>query len=160
MRGKYSNAGEGRVTWIGDNVFIGMNATILMGAHIGNNSIVGAGAVVSGSYPDGMVIAGNPAKVICTIDEFYEKRKNEELCAAKLYVKQWRQKYGCNPDIYDMTNAFSWLYLSRNEETIQKYSRLFQLSAVDRDVFLENFYATKPVYESFEQFIKDCKDDG
>ena len=54
----HENIGEARMTYIGDNVFIGMGATILMGTHIGNNSIVGAGAVVSGQFPDGVVIAG------------------------------------------------------------------------------------------------------
>lgn len=154
--GGYTNVGEGRVTWIGDNVFIGINATILMGAHIGNNSIVGAGSVVSGSFPEGVVLAGNPAKVICTIDEYYRKRKNDELDSAKLYVKQWREKYGRDPDIYEMTNAFSWLYLPRNQETIKKYNCFFKLSAVNQDTLLDNFFSSTPVYNSFEDFLKDC----
>ena len=40
--------GEARMTTIGDNVFIGVNSTILMGAQIGNNVIIGAGSVVGG----------------------------------------------------------------------------------------------------------------
>jgi len=88
----YPNVGECKFTHIGDNVFIGMNAIILMGAHIGNNSIVGAGAVVSGTYDDGVVIAGNPGKVICTVDEYYNKLVHREITAAKAYVAQWRKK--------------------------------------------------------------------
>ena len=42
--------GEAGQTVIGDNVFIGMNAIILMGTKIGNNCIVGAGSVVGGGY--------------------------------------------------------------------------------------------------------------
>ncbi len=49
---------------IGDNVFIGMNSTILRGTKIGENSIVGAGSVVKGEFPDNCVIGGNPAKVL------------------------------------------------------------------------------------------------
>ena len=49
---------------IGKNVFIGMNVLILKGTEIGDNCVVGAGAVVSGKFPDNTVIAGNPAKVI------------------------------------------------------------------------------------------------
>ena len=49
---------------IGKNVFIGMNAIILKGAQIGDNCVVGAGAVVSGKFGPNCVIAGNPAKVI------------------------------------------------------------------------------------------------
>jgi acetyltransferase-like isoleucine patch superfamily enzyme len=49
---------------IGDNVWIGMNATILKGVTIGENSVVAAGAVVTKSVPSNVVMAGNPAVVI------------------------------------------------------------------------------------------------
>ena len=42
--------GEAGETIIGDNVFIGINSIILMGTHIGNNCIVGAGSVVGGDF--------------------------------------------------------------------------------------------------------------
>ncbi len=49
---------------IGENVFIGCNALILKGAKIGNNCVVGAGSVVTGTFEDNCIIAGNPAKVV------------------------------------------------------------------------------------------------
>lgn len=49
---------------IGRNCFIGCNALILKGTVLGDNCVVGAGAVVSGKFEDNCVIAGNPAKVI------------------------------------------------------------------------------------------------
>ncbi len=50
---------------IGNNVWIGWNCTILKGVNIGSNSIVAAGSVVlAGKYPQGSLLAGNPAKVI------------------------------------------------------------------------------------------------
>lgn len=49
---------------LGDNVFVGANATILKGVHIGARSIVAAGAVVfKGEYPCDCILAGNPASV-------------------------------------------------------------------------------------------------
>lgn len=58
---------------IGDNVFIGINAILLPGVCLGTNTVVGAGSVVTKSFSGNGVIAGNPAKVICTLEEYKEK---------------------------------------------------------------------------------------
>lgn len=50
--------------YIGDNVFIGAHCIILKGVTIGNNSIIGAGSIVTHDIPSNSVAAGNPAKVI------------------------------------------------------------------------------------------------
>lgn len=52
---------------IGKNCFIGCNTLILKGTKLGNGCVVGAGAVVSGTFPDNSVIAGNPGKIIKTL---------------------------------------------------------------------------------------------
>lgn len=49
---------------IGKNCFIGCNALILKGTKIGDGSVVGAGSIVCGEFPSGVVIAGNPARVV------------------------------------------------------------------------------------------------
>ena len=56
---------------VGDNVLIGMGATVLNGAKIGNNCIVGAGAVVTGKMdaPDGSMLLGSPAKIVRQLTE-------------------------------------------------------------------------------------------
>jgi len=65
----------GRIN-IGNNCFIGMHAIILPGVTIADNCIVGAGSVVTKSFMEpNSVIAGNPAKKICTVDELREKNK-------------------------------------------------------------------------------------
>ena len=60
---------------IGDNCFIGMHSIILPGVSVGDNSIVGAGSVVTRDVPPNSVVAGNPAKVIKTVDELIKKRR-------------------------------------------------------------------------------------
>ena len=49
---------------IGDDCFIGANSILLKGTTLGKNVIVGAGSVVHGKFPDNVIIAGNPAKII------------------------------------------------------------------------------------------------
>lgn len=63
---------------IKDNVFIGANTTILSNVKIGSNVIIGAGSVVNKDLRDNGVYAGVPAKYICSLDEFVEKRRKEE----------------------------------------------------------------------------------
>lgn len=60
---------------IKDNSFIGSDTTILSNVSIGPNAVVGAGSLVSKSIGSG-VYAGVPAKYICSIEEFIEKREN------------------------------------------------------------------------------------
>lgn len=62
---------------LGENCFIGCNTTILANVHIGDNVIIGAGSVVNRDIPSNVVAAGVPCKVICTLDEYREKHKDE-----------------------------------------------------------------------------------
>lgn len=64
----------GRVD-IGDNVFVGADTVVLPGVSIGDNSIIGANSTVTKNIPANVVAAGNPAKIICTIDEYIARNK-------------------------------------------------------------------------------------
>ena len=57
----------GPKTTVGENVWIGARATILGGSHIGDNAVIGAGAVVNGEIPAFAIAAGNPATVIGSV---------------------------------------------------------------------------------------------
>lgn len=62
-----------------DGAFKGANCTLLPGTTIGKNTIVGAGSVVKGDIPDDVVIVGNPARIIKTTSEYYERIKTNNL---------------------------------------------------------------------------------
>lgn len=77
---------------IGNNVHVGTNAIIMPGVKIGNNCIVGCSAVVTKDVPDNCVVAGIPAKLIESIDEYYEKNKNE-FDYTKMMLPKEKRKY-------------------------------------------------------------------
>ena len=77
---------------VGKNCFIGCRATILPGVTIGDNSIIGAGSVVNRDIPANSVAAGVPCKVICTLEEYKEKHKDDFLYMVKLPYEQ-KKKY-------------------------------------------------------------------
>ena len=58
---------------IHDNCFIGLDSIILPNIEIGPNSIVGAGSVVTKNVPPNCIYAGNPARYICSLDEYRAK---------------------------------------------------------------------------------------
>jgi len=69
---------------VGNNCFIGCRSVILPNVTIGDNSIIGAGSVVNRSIPANSVAAGNPCRVICTLDEYREKHKDDFLYMVSL----------------------------------------------------------------------------
>lgn len=67
---------------IGKYCWIGMNATVLPGVELGDHTVVGAGSVVTKSFPDGYcVVAGSPARVI----RYLEKEKCIEFTSKHEY---------------------------------------------------------------------------
>jgi acetyltransferase-like isoleucine patch superfamily enzyme len=64
---KRNELGEIGVVEIGENVWLGNNVMVLKNSNIGKNSIVAAGAVVNGVFPENVIIGGVPAKIIKSI---------------------------------------------------------------------------------------------
>ena len=63
---------------IGSHVFIGADSIVLCNVRIGDHVIIGAGSVVTHDIPSDSVYAGNPARYICSFEE-YQKRHQENL---------------------------------------------------------------------------------
>ena len=75
----FPNKGD---TVIGNDVWIGFNATIMPGVHIGNGAIIGTNALVTKDVPDYAIVGGNPAKLI-------RMRFDQETREKLLEIKWW-----------------------------------------------------------------------
>lgn len=86
----------GRVT-IGDNVFIGAESVVLPGVTIGSNVIIGANSTVTHDVPDNSVVAGSPARVICSLGEYLEKERSR-MVTAPCYGEEYTLRQGVSMD--------------------------------------------------------------
>lgn len=87
----------GKPVIIGDNVWIGGNTVILPGVHIGSNTVIGAGSVVTHDIPDWVVAAGNPCKAVRPITEddrricFKRQEIDDEAWQDIRRMNQWEE---------------------------------------------------------------------
>lgn len=69
---------------VGDNVYFGIQTTVLPGVTIGDRVVVGACSVVTKDVPDNSVVVGNPARRICSVDDYLERMKAKSLGVGNL----------------------------------------------------------------------------
>ena len=110
IKNKYGNViGSAGKVVIGNNVFIGVNTTILKGVTIGDNVIIGAGSIVARDIPSDCVAIGTPAKPIMSLETYYKKRLELQKKEAEELVRAYRNSYGKDPDEDDLRDFF-WLF--------------------------------------------------
>ena len=156
FREKYHDYLPGRSkVIIGNNVYIGQKAIILRGVTIGDNVIVAAGSIVTKDVPSNSVIAGVPARVVCTLDEYYQKRKSVALAEAKQYARDLHQYRGLRPIVEDFWEEFTLFYHEEEnypESFVQRIKNV-QMPGALYDEFIKN---NKPHYASFDDFLNDA----
>lgn len=106
------------VVEIGDHCFIGADTTILPNVRIGEWSIIGAGSLVTKDIPPHCVAAGNPARVICTVEEFRAKHE-EGLRTHYVSHKPWRAWADATPEEWAALReqcAHTYAYVTRRED--------------------------------------------
>ena len=148
--------GNQQKTVIEDNVFIGWGSTILAGSYIGSNSIIGANSVVTGYLKGNAVYAGNPVHEVMSLDDYYNKRKNRQLEEALDYVKLYKARFGCFPEMKELDEYF-FLFFNPNDE---EQKRIFK-SKLD---LMQNYENTineaeshEAMFPDYESFLKYCK---
>lgn len=143
---------SGKIT-IGDNVFIGMHAMILRSAQIGNNVIIGAGSVVTGKCEDGWVYAGNPAKKLIRIEEYYRKREAAQLKEAVTLVQEYYHRFHKVPP---QDVLFEYFMLFADPDYLpEKYERQLQLGGT-RENSIQYMKTSKRMFSDFDEFIMHC----
>lgn len=156
LKGVYGDVlgSSGKVT-IGNNVFIGVHTTILKGATIGNNVIIGAGSVVTRDIPDNCVAAGNPARVIMSLEDYYEKRKKAQLEEAKELVQEYRKVYGKDPDEAALSEFF-WLF-TKDPALVQHPTWIAQMQNLGNQEFSNQVLASRePQFQDMQDFLNHC----
>lgn len=85
---------------VGNNVYIGARSLIMPGIIIEDNVVIAAGSVVTKSIPSGVVVGGNPARIICTLGEYKERNmkynthsKGMSLSEKKRYLTSLDEKF-------------------------------------------------------------------
>lgn len=84
---------------VGNNVFLGLNVTVMPGVTIGDNVVIGAGALVTRDIPSDSVAVGVPAKVIMTIEEYWQKVEPRLTGTGKLNIDQKRALLTEHPEL-------------------------------------------------------------
>lgn len=72
---------------VGNNVFIGINSIIMPGVKIDDNVIIAAGSIVTKSIPTGVIVGGNPAKIIGDYNKYKTKAMNEYISTKDMDFK-------------------------------------------------------------------------
>ncbi len=134
---------------IGNNVYFARNCTVLKGVTIGDNCIIGFGSLVTRDIPANSVAVGCPARVICSIEDYYEKRKRESLEEAFEYARIIYRKTGKRPTVEQMYEEFYlWMEGDCSDERL-KFQPQLQLGP-SYDIWKREH---KAPFRSFEEFV-------
>lgn len=144
---------SGAVT-IGNNIYFGTNVTILKGVTIGDNCIIGAGSIVTKSIPANSVAVGIPAKVVCSVDDYYEKRKKEYEDEAIAYANAIRIREHREPTLKDFQPEFG-LYVDK--DNIENYD-ISPIKARLKDKYEEWFIHHEKVFNGFDDFLEKSRE--
>lgn len=144
---------------IGSRVFIGMNAVITCGVKIGDDVVIGAGSIVTRDCPSRGVYAGNPAKLIMSIEEFYEKRRSRQFEEAREVARRYRQRMGKEPPA-ELFSEYFMLFASCDEASENPLFRAQMGRMCSYDVTERYMQTHAPMFPDYESFLRACWQDA
>ena len=134
---------------IGNNVYFTRNCTVLKGVTIGDNCIIGFGSVVTKDIPANSVAVGAPARVICSVKEYYQKRRRQCIEEAMEYARIIYRKTGKRPTVELMYEEFPLWMEGNQDDSRLKFSVAFQTKGY-HDIWKEKH---KALFKSFDDFV-------
>lgn len=140
-----------KLTKIGNNVFIGMNSIILMGANIEDNVIIGAGSVVTGHCKTNSVYAGNPARQICSLEDYCARGEAQMVESARCWAKQFYERKGRLPEVSEM-GFYTVLFVDKTDENMEKYFKNTENTGVIK--------AIKKMYNSVSEIMEETDNEN
>lgn len=153
VKGAYGEVlGNMKPVSIGDNVFIGWGATILCGTTIEANTIIGAHSVVSGALTGNSVWAGVPARYICSLQEYRDRRAALQVAEAKEYAERYYLRFGKVPPKEKMDNYFPIFSGSDYDECYENQIALMGTALLTK----EKLSAAHRPYKDYASFLADC----
>lgn len=135
-------------TKIGNNIWFGEGVKVLSGVEIGDNCIIGAYSVVTRSIPANSVAVGTPCRVVCSIEQFYKKRKQAYCAEIEDYARSIKECFGREPKMEDFADDYP---IFVNGSNFDKYNYPYSIVFNDKefDSWKKN-HCSK--YQGFEDF--------
>lgn len=130
---------------------------ILRNVKIGDNAIIGAGTVVTKDVPANTIVAGNPARIISTIEQYYTKLKDTLLENAEYEVEVFFSKNNRLPNIEE-TGYFMTIFLERTQENVEKFIAKLPFERGDnKKEVMNDFLNSEPIFNSYNEYIEHMK---
>lgn len=148
--GEFINS-SGRVK-IGNNVGTGYNVTILKGVTVGDNVFIAANSMVNKDIPPNCIVGGSPAKVICSLEEYRQKRLTQYEEEAMDYARSIKERFHREPRVEEFYEEFSLFVDSENENKYPNLPIANQLGG--KDCYHLWKISHKRKFKDFDDFIK------
>ena len=141
---------------IGNNIYFGTDVIVLKGVTIGDNCIIGAGSIITKSIPANSVAAGIPCRVVCSLEDYYKKRKTLALNEAVERVKLFEKRWGRKPLPKEVREEFIYYVNSQN---VARYEALgVPIKSQLREAYNDWMEChNESMFPDFDSFIAYCE---
>lgn len=135
---------------IGNNVGTGYNVTILKGVTIGDNCFIAANSLVTKDMPSDVVIGGQPARVLCSLEDYYAKRKKQCVAEALEYARSIQERFNRKPVPSDFWEEF---HLFIDKENLNEFSKDIIAHQLGKENYEKWLLNHKRLFYNFDDFL-------